>query len=77
MSCRATFTNLNVSKLSSFTNLEYSERNLSPPPPLPCRLMHDDADIEIQLEDSCTIDSMGRGGFSLLFQNYSGTRSLI
>ena len=38
--------------------------------PHPWRLMHDDADIEIQLDDSCTIDSIRRGGFSILFQNY-------
>ena len=49
------------------------------PPPAPStrRLMNDDADIEIQLEDSCAIDSMGRVGFSLLFQNYCSTRPLI
>lgn len=34
------------------------------------RLMQDDADIEIQLDDSCTIGSIRRGGFSILFQNY-------
>lgn len=38
--------------------------------PHPWRLMQDDADIEIQLDDSCTIDSIRRGGFSILFQNY-------
>ena len=54
-----------------------SFRATPPPPTRTRRLVHDDTDIEIQLEDSCTIDSMGRGGFSLLFQNYSGTRSLI
>ena len=32
--------------------------------------MQDDADIEIHLDDSCTIDSIRRGGFSILFQNY-------
>ena len=39
--------------------------------PHPWRLMQDDADKEIQLDvDSCTIDSIRRGGFSILFQNY-------